>query len=255
MKILLIILILLIPFTTNASTKKKSRYSTKTSISIDKSKYPVTGIDVSNHTGDINFEEVKKKNIDFVYVKATEGFDFIDHHFETNYTNIRKNNIPVGFYHFFRFDVSGKNQAYNFLKVIEGKYFELPLVLDIEEWGNKKKIDKDYVVKEIDSFINEINKVNKGHVVIYTNKSGFDKYIKGNFLNEVWLCSFKPITDAHNWTYWQHSHKTKIPGAQGWVDMNTFNGSRAEWYRYLNDFTMSVFNINQYLKLREIILK
>ena len=256
MKKLIFLLLLLIPFIVNATTKKKHKHyspKSKTSIVIDKNKYPVTGIDISNHTGNINFEEVKKKNIDFVYMKATEGFDFIDNRFETNYSNVRKHNIPVGFYHFFRFDVGGKNQAYNFLRVIEGKYFELPLVLDIEEWSNNKKANKDSIVKEIDLFIDEINRVKKGEVIIYTNKSSFEKYIRGNFKNNVWLCSFKPISTE--WTLWQHSHKTRIPGAQGWVDMNTFNGTRGDWNRYLSNFTMSVFNINQYLKLREILVK
>lgn len=83
MKKLLFLLLLLIPFIVDASTKKKHRHysKSKTSIVIDKNKYPVTGIDISNHSGDINFEEVKKKNIDFVYMKATEGFDFIDNRF------------------------------------------------------------------------------------------------------------------------------------------------------------------------------
>ncbi len=254
MKQLLFLVLLLIPFIVEASSKKRHKRSSKTksSIAIDKSKYPVTGIDISNHSGNVNFEDVKK-NIDFVYMKATEGFDHVDNRFETNYSNVRKQNIPVGFYHFFRFDVDGKSQAYNFLKVIEGKYFELPLVLDIEEWGNSKMANKDSVVKEIDLFMGEINKVKKGEVIIYTNKSSFNKYIDGNFKNNIWLCSFKPI--SIDWTLWQHSHKAKTPGVQGWVDMNTFNGTRDEWNRYLKNFTRSLFTINQYLKLRETILK
>ena len=253
MKQILFLVLLLIPFIVEASSKKRHKYSSKTksSIVIDKSKYPVTGIDISNYSGNMNFEEVK--NIDFVYMKATEGFDLIDNRFETNYSNVRKQNISVGFYHFFRFDVDGKSQAYNFLKVIEGKYFELPLVLDIEEWGNNKNSNKDSVVKEIESFMDEIAKVKKGEVIIYTNKSSFKKYIDGNFKNNIWLCSFKPISSE--WTLWQHSHKAKIPGAQGWVDMNTFNGTRNEWNRYLNNFTRSIVSINQFLKFRETTLK
>jgi len=251
MKKILFLILLLIPLIAFTSTKKKHKHPVKKSIMIDKSKYPVTGIDISNHNGNINFEEVRKKNIDFVYMKATEGVDFVDRRFETNYSNVRKQNIPVGFYHFFRFDVCGKSQAYNFLRIIEGKYFELPLVLDIEEWGNPKNISKDSVIKRIDLFIDEISKVKNGEIIIYTNRSGFDKYIKGNFKNNVWLCSFKPMSSSNQWTLWQHSHRTKIPGAQGWVDMNTFNGNRSEWMRYLNN----LFNINQYLKLKEILIK
>jgi GH25 family lysozyme M1 (1,4-beta-N-acetylmuramidase) len=36
------------------------------------------------------------------------------------------------------------------------------------------------------------------------------------------------------WTLWQHSHKGKLDGADGWVDINTFNGTSDEWNKYLH---------------------
>jgi GH25 family lysozyme M1 (1,4-beta-N-acetylmuramidase) len=35
------------------------------------------------------------------------------------------------------------------------------------------------------------------------------------------------------WMFWQHSHKGKFDFADGWVDINTYNGNRAEWNKYL----------------------
>ena len=53
-------------------------------IDIDKLKYPITGIDVSKHTGKIDFQKVKEQSIDFVFMKSTEGEKYKDETFENN---------------------------------------------------------------------------------------------------------------------------------------------------------------------------
>jgi lysozyme len=207
-------------------------------IEVDKTRYPITGIDVSRHTGKVDFKIIKERfidTLDFVYLKATEGVDLVDSKFEANYLNARENEIPVGSYHFFKFNVSGKKQANNYLRTIRDKTFELPLVLDVEEWSNASVNRQDKVVKEIRAFITEIVFRRKEKLMIYTNESGFQKYILGNFeSNEIWICSFNAEPKIQsNWILWQHSHKGKLDGAEGWVDINTFNGTRKEWNQFL----------------------
>ena len=73
-------------------------------IDIDKTKYPITGIDVSHHTGKIDFQKAKGQNIDFVYMKSTEGEFYKDNMFEKNYKRAKESGIPIGAYHFFRFN-------------------------------------------------------------------------------------------------------------------------------------------------------
>lgn len=96
-------------------------------IEIDKQKYPITGIDISKHTGQIDFSGLAKHRIDFVFLKATEGGNYIVPKFEENYLKARAISMPTGAYHFFRFNKSGKQQADNFLRVINGKKLNLPL--------------------------------------------------------------------------------------------------------------------------------
>ncbi|MDG4951274.1 hypothetical protein NLM59_10075 [Weeksellaceae bacterium KMM 9724] len=204
-------------------------------INIDKDKYPVTGIDISAHTGKVDFEEIQKQNIDFVYLKATEGENFVDPKFEENYKNVIKNKFPVGFYHFFRFNKDGVVQAHNFLQNIKDKETHLPLVIDVEEWGNLSSKSQEEVVSEISKFINTVENSTQSKIMIYSNESSYKKYIEGNFDNkEVWICSFskKPNIEKE-WVFWQHSHKGKLDGADGWVDINTFNGTYDEWNKYL----------------------
>lgn len=213
-------------------------YFSPKGIEINKNRYPITGLDISNHNGEIDFKKLIfnfPDTIDFIYMKASEGISHIDKAFETNYANAKKNNIPIGVYHFFRFDAKGKEQANHFISVIKDKKFELPLVLDIEEWGNISDSETEAIVKEMSYFIYEISFQLKKPLMIYSNKDGYQKYIKGRFnYNDIWICTFREKPDFLNkWTFWQHSHKGKVKGAKGWIDINTFNGTRNEWNQYL----------------------
>ena len=206
-------------------------------ITVDKGKFPITGIDVSAHTGKINFSEISKQKIDFVFLKATEGKSFVDPTFEENYRNASSHGLKVGFYHFFRFNKDGTAQAENFLRRIKGKKTTLPLVIDVEEWGNGNLLNKstDNVIREIRAFITTVEKKSGKKVMVYSNESSYKKYIRGRFdKNDLWICSFsKSPKVGKKWTLWQHSHKGTLVGANGWIDINTFNGNRKEWSNYL----------------------
>ncbi|WP_196894258.1 glycoside hydrolase family 25 protein [Aureivirga marina] len=216
-------------------TNKKT-YSPK-GISIDKKEFPITGIDISNHSGKVNFKDLKKENLDFVFLKATEGNSFKDKSFEKYYENAIENDFVVGFYHFYRFDKDPIEQATFFLKQVKSKKHQLPLVIDVEEWGNKIVKPKSEIIDDIEVFINHIEKEMNLKVMIYTNESGFKAYVKNRFKeNLVWICSFKKGKKIEGkWKFWQHSHKGKFKSVQGWVDINTFNGSRVEWNAFLKE--------------------
>jgi lysozyme len=213
---------------------------------IDKHKYPVTGIDISGHTGKIDFIKISQQKIDFVYIKATEGKTFVDRNFEQNYLNSRLSIVPVGFYHFFRFNRDGKDQAENFLNSIRGKKTLLPLVVDVEEWGNVTIKSRKKVISELQTFIRLIELRTGKRLMIYANESSYEKYIMDNFeKNELWICSFNIIPNIDKkWTFWQHSHQGKYEGAIGMVDINTFNGSKEEWAKYLKGLKTANTEIN-----------
>lgn len=205
---------------------------------VNKLHYPIRGIDVSKHTGKVNFEKVKEHHADdlcFVYIKASEGRGMKDSKFEINYKNARKNNIPTGAYHFFRFSVSGQEQADNFLRCIQRKQFDLPMALDVEEWGNsRRKIPTKDIVREIRVFVNIVERALGEKIIFYTNESGYYRFIHNNFDRKIWLCSFdKDALRENDWIFWQYSHTGKLKGADGWVDMNVFNGSKNDWEKLL----------------------
>ena len=46
------------------------------------------GIDVSNWQGDIDFAKVKQSGIEIVYMKASEGINFVDKKLNQNYSRL-----------------------------------------------------------------------------------------------------------------------------------------------------------------------
>ena len=58
------------------------------------------GIDVSGWQGNVDYAQVASSGIQVVYMKASEGIDFVDPYFEQNYENAKANGLKVGFYHY-----------------------------------------------------------------------------------------------------------------------------------------------------------
>lgn len=211
------------------------------SVMLDESVYPVRGIDLSSHNGEIDFEMLASDSIDFVMLKATEGTTFQDPKFHSNYLKARQAGIKaVGAYHFFRFDTDGEMQAMNFLNSLRGKTLDLPAVVDLEEWSNPSNIATEDIVARLDALINYLHQ-NGHNVMFYTNKDGYERFLKGRFDEyPLWICSFNnPPLDKNgdDWAIWQYSHLGWAEGCGSEVDLNTFNGTREEWLNWLRAST------------------
>lgn len=212
------------------------------SVVLDESVYPVKGIDLSSHNGDVDFKRLVDDSIDFVMLKATEGTTFQDPKFHANYRKARNAGVKaIGAYHFFRFDTDGEMQAMNFLNSLRGKILDLPAVIDIEEWGNPKHISTEEIVDRLSALISYLNQ-NGHNVMFYTNKDGYERFLKNRFDEyPLWICSFSnpPLgeKDDNHWVIWQYSHLGWTEGCDSEVDLNTFNGTRDEWLNWLGTST------------------
>ena len=65
------------------------------SVAVDRFRYPVAGIDVSKHNGDIDFEMVLEDDYQFVFIKASEGKTYRDEAFNSNYRKAREAGLPL----------------------------------------------------------------------------------------------------------------------------------------------------------------
>lgn len=202
---------------------------------VDRARFPVKGIDISAHNGDVDFDSLIADTVQFVIIKATEGIDFCDANFNRNYHKAAGAGLKVGAYHFFRFNSSGLLQTDHFLSTIEGRDFDLPLILDVEKAGNPASYDIGYVRRELAAAAARIREAGYP-VMIYTNKKGWEDFIKGNLEHEdVWLCSLsgEPLRP---YRLWQHSHKGKVRSVRGAVDLDTYNGPEEDFRSWARTF-------------------
>lgn len=103
-------------------------------------RYPVRGVDVSAYQGAIDWPTLSAQDIDFAFIKATEGSSFVDSRFAYNYKEAQKTSLRIGAYHFFSFDSAGETQADHFIETVQRIPGMLPPVVDIEFYGDKEKI-------------------------------------------------------------------------------------------------------------------
>ena len=207
------------------------------SVNVDRYHYPIAGIDVSKHNGEIDFDKVKDDDYQFVYIKASEGMTYKDEAFDRNYRGARKAGLKVGAYHFFRKNRTGAEQAANLLQTVKDKELDLPLVIDLEDdWGNGATVNREKALERVLEMIDILH--DKGYqVMIYTNLDGYEKYYKNMLVDsDLWLCSFtSPDLLPHlPHRIQQFSHEGSVAGVNGDVDLNVFRGSKREWSRYLD---------------------
>jgi len=215
-------------------------------IELDHTKYPVRGLDLSAHNGAPDFNSIAAAGFKFVYLKATEGTDYRDPAFLRNYLAARRAGLAVGAYHFFRFDSDGTSQAFNYLETIKGCDLQLPAVIDIEEWGNPAGIATEMINEKIATMV-AILSVRRGPTMIYTNKNGDARFIRGRYDRvdgsdpELWICSFTdPPLRRRQWRIWQHSHIGHVPGVVGEADLNVFNGDSVRWQAWLDSLSHTI---------------
>lgn len=183
--------------------------------------YPTRGIDISAHNGEIDFTRVSNNGYRFVLIKATEGTDFKDRNFVENLRRAKDAGLKTGAYHFFRFDTDGRMQAINLLHSLRNRNLDFPPVIDIEEWGNPDGNATSRIIRRLRDMIEHLEK-NGYPIILYTNKDGYDRFIKGNFDNyPLWICSFTEPEPEIDWSIWQYSHTGRVDGIRDKVDLNT----------------------------------
>ena len=192
----------------------------------------------AGYQGEIDFKELAKNDIDFCFIKATEGSSFVDKKFAQNYTNAQKTNLYIGAYHFFSFESSGKQQADHFIKNVGTINNMLPPVVDLEFYGDyfKNKPSKQDVQKELNDFLSAIYKHYKKTPIIYATKESYDDYLSGEYKEyDIWIrnvINYPSLSDEKKWTFWQYTNRARLNGYSGrekYIDVNVFNGTKEEF--------------------------
>ncbi|MDX1911013.1 MAG: GH25 family lysozyme [Saprospiraceae bacterium] len=196
------------------------------------------GVDVSHHQKEIEWQAVLEKEVlDFAFVKATEGGDFVDSLFCDNWESLRQLGIRRGAYHFFRAYGCGDEQALHFLSQVEMFPGDLAPVLDIEVLDG---IAPEIMVQEARIWLDMVESRLGIKPIIYSNLHFYERYLAGHFDEyPLWVARYsdeKPrMSSGKMWDFWQFSNEGCVEGISKKVDLNVFPGTyemldRLCWY-------------------------
>ena len=200
------------------------------------SKFEVTGVDVSHYQGTIDWMKLAEQNLDFAFIKATEGSSHIDECFYDNWHEAGKTGLCIGAYHFFSFDSDGETQAQLYIDTVGNLNGKMAPVVDVEFYGDKESNPppKDEAVKQLGDMLSALEDCYHVKPVIYTTYKAYNSYIKGEFEEyPLWIRNvyYQPFITGNKWTFWQYTDTAVLDGYKGaekYIDMNVFRGTREE---------------------------
>ncbi len=206
-----------------------------------KTEYPVRGVDVSVYQGTVDWQTLSAQDIDFAFIKATEGSSFVDSCFAYNYAEAQKQHMAVGVYHFFSYDSSGVAQAQHYINTVAPFEGMLPPVIDLEFYGDYKKNppSRERVADELQDMLNALEQHYGVKPMIYATEKSYALYLSGEYAQyDIWIRNVlsKPkLSDGREWTFWQFTNREKLQGYEGeekYIDVNIFCGTEEEFQMY-----------------------
>lgn len=199
--------------------------------------HDVRGVDVAHYQGTIDWDVLADQDLDFAWIKATEGASHTDSRFTANWAAATQTDLLVGAYHFMSFESPGADQAANLVAEVPATPGTLPPVIDLEFYGTYYE---DHPAPEaVHAILEPLVAGIEGHYgvapIVYVTAEAYDLYLADRYPDlPVWIRSvaWAPrLSDGRDWTVWQYSNRDRLLGYDGvepYIDMNVFAGTRKE---------------------------
>lgn len=196
-----------------------------------RTRYPIRGIDVSHHQGRVDWKVAATENIDFAFIKASEGADHLDREFAANWHGAATAGIARGAYHFFTFCTPGDSQAEHFRNVAGDGDGELPPAVDVEFSGNCKSWTSiDSIRAELRVFLERTERSDGRRPILYAPRDAYAQILAGHFDEyPLWLRDLLAEPERGSWQFWQYADNGRVAGFTTLVDLNAFRGTPAEF--------------------------
>ena len=194
--------------------------------------YPVRGVDVSAYQGEIDWTVLAAEDIQFAFIKATEGSSFADRMFAVNWEGAQQAGLRIGAYHFFSFDSGGATQADHFIETVKKTEGMLPPAVDVEFYGDKEAYPpaKEDVQRELNVLLARLEEAYGTKPILYATGKAYKRYLQGAYPeNPIWIRDIltePTLPDGRSWTFWQYTDRARLPGYQGeerFIDLNVFS--------------------------------
>lgn len=188
------------------------------------------GIDVSNWSGTIDWQEVANSGVEAVVIQASEGTFYRNPYLQQFYDGASRNNLKIGFYHFFNPGSSPTpvEQARYFLDTISGLHSDIKLILDLEQTGGLSKYELTMQALE---FLQEVERLSGLDAAVYT----YTNFARNNLYPGIglenyplWIAQIdvnapnpNPIW-GNRYSAWQYSDTGRVPGIYTNIDLDIF---------------------------------
>jgi lysozyme len=201
----------------------------------------VHGVDVSRWQGDIDWDKLRGQGANFVFIKATDGGDHIDPMFGRNWRGAGEAGLRRGAYHFFYWCRTAGEQADWFISHVPKVAGALPPVIDVE-WNHqsscKRRPSRQVVLEKMQVFMDKLERHYGQRPIIYTSPDFYEDNLQGAFRDyPFWLRSVaahpSKVYGDRKWLFWQYSGSGLSHGVSGRIDLNVFNGTESDWWRWL----------------------
>lgn len=188
----------------------------------------IHGIDMSHYQGEVFWEAVgENTKMAYVYLKATEGGDRIDHMYEQNIELAHRHGLKVGSYHFFRPKTELAKQLKNFMTQCRPRQQDLIPMIDIETKGG---LSTEAFCDSLFKFLDMVEDAYKQKPLLYTGTNFYNRYLCGKLSDyKLMIAQYttqEPIlNDDKDFIIWQYTGKGHINGVNGYVDKSRFMGN------------------------------
>lgn len=202
---------------------------------------PVQGLDVARYQGRIDFAAARAGGTHFVYMKSTEGKDYIDPNFYDNWRRAREAGMARGAYHFMTWCSLASEQAAWFVRMVPNDPDALPPVLDLE-FNNRSQCKNKHNREDLLEKVRVMLAAMEAHTgkvpIIYTDINFHREVLEGEYFdNAFWLRSTaaepRHKYRGRDWLFWQWTQTGTMSGINVEVDRNAFYGSGDEWIMFL----------------------
>ena len=208
----------------------------------------IVGIDVSHHQGTINWKKVKRSqpDLEFVYVKCTEGKTYVDPKYKENAEGATAVGYMVGAYHYFRMTSSAHEQFDNFKAQMDALHIDLIPMVDIERSDGKTREE---LQDSLQVLLNLLEKAYGKKPMLYGTNRSYNELCAPEFNHyPLYIGRYgkkKPVVKGpSHYTIWQYSEGGHIEGIPNAVDYCRFHPDNC-----INDIVLLNLNL---LKIRQL---
>lgn len=183
-------------------------------------------IDVSDYDGAVTWPRVQAAGVGAAIIRAGYGTSFVDPWYERHVSGAQAAGLRIGAYLYsYALTIDeARQEANHMLSIINGRQFDMPLWLDMEDADGYKAEHEFAFTKEnisaiTQAFIDAIRAAGY-QCGVYASRNWLEDYIDVH-ADAIWLAEWgEAPTYQGAFDIWQNSSEGIVPGVTGTVDTN-----------------------------------